>query len=193
MTLERRQFLPTSEVNGQGLDRELTVDTSAQSLRVHTTSNPQGVILAKKSETDSLNSSVTSLGNTLTSSVNNLQQQIDNIDTGSSSVCYYASGIDTYYPVTDVTISPTYPYYAKIEVPLENPLTAEEVANVTANVAFSPIDVLVNQYASFCTVTARQVDEDAYLPVVVIYSKTNSRSFSAWVTLWLNKQVTSAE
>lgn len=191
MTLERRQFLPTSTVNGQGLDRELTVDTSAQTLRVHTTNNPQGVILAKKSETDSLSNSITSLGNTLASSVNNLQQQIDNIDAGSSSFCYYASGVNTYYPVTDSTISPTYPYYAKIEVPLENYLTAEQVANVTANVAFSPIDVLVNQYASFCTITARQVDEGAYLPVVVIYSKTNSRSFSAWVTLWLNNLVTS--
>lgn len=191
MTLERRQFLPTSAVNGQGLDRELTVDTSAQTLRVHTMSNPQGVILAKKSETDSLSSAVTSLGNTLATSVDNLQQQIDTIETGSSSACYYASNVNTYYPVTDATISPTYPYYAKIEVPLENPLTAEEAASVTANVAFSPIDVLVNQYASFCTVTARQVDEDAYLPVVVIYSKTNSRSFSAWVTLWLNQLVTS--
>lgn len=190
MTLERRQFLPTSAVNGQGLDRELTVDTSAQSLRVHTTSSPQGVILAKKSETDSLSSSITSLGNTLASSVDNLQQQIDTIDQGSASFCYYASGVNTYYPVTDSTISPTYPYYAKIEVPLENYLTAEQVSSVTANVAFSPIDVLVNQYASFCTITARQVDEDAYLPVVVIYSKTNSRSFSAWVTLWLNALVT---
>lgn len=193
MTLERRQFLPTSAVNGQGLDRELTVDTSAQSLRVHTTSSPQGIVLAKKSETDSLSNSITSLGNTLASSVNNLQQQIDAIEQGSAGFSYYASNVDTYYPVTDVTISPKYPYYAKIEIPLENPLTASEVSSITASVAFDPLSAMSDRYASFCTTTARQVDEDSYLPIVVVYSKDNTHSFSAYATIWLTNQVVNAE
>lgn len=190
MTIERRQFLPTSAVNGQGLNRELTVDEQAQSLRVHTTATPTGIVLAKKSDLDTVSNNLSNLSDSLASSVNSLQSQIDVINESSQNFCYYADAVSSYTAVTEPVISAKYPYCSAITIPLETPLTASEASSFTASVAFDPVSAMSDRYASFCTVTARQVDEDAYLPVVVIYSKTNSRSFNAWVTLWLNNLVT---
>lgn len=81
MALERRQFIGlTTQESAQfdGLDRELTVDTTNGTLRVHTEDSPHGNRLAKYSELDAVNS-------LMLSELDSVRSQINDVDDALSS------------------------------------------------------------------------------------------------------------
>lgn len=79
MALERRQFigLTTQEAASfDGLDRELTVDTTNGTLRVHTEDSPHGNRLAKYSELDAVNSLMLSEFDSVRSQINEVDDEL---------------------------------------------------------------------------------------------------------------------
>lgn len=81
MALERRQFigLTTQEAaQFDGLDREITVDTTNGTLRVHTEDSPHGNRLAKYSELDSVNSLMLSEFDSVRSQINEVDDTLSN-------------------------------------------------------------------------------------------------------------------
>lgn len=81
MALERRQFigLTTQEAASfDGLDRELTVDTTNGTLRVHTEDSPHGNRLAKYSELDAVNSLMLSEFDSVRGQINDVDDELSN-------------------------------------------------------------------------------------------------------------------
>ena len=81
MALERRQFigLTTQEAaQFEGLDRELTVDTTNGTLRVHTEDSPHGNRLAKYSELDAVNSLMLSEFDSVRGQINEVDDELNN-------------------------------------------------------------------------------------------------------------------
>lgn len=79
MALERRQFigLTTQEAASfDGLDRELTVDTTNGTLRVHTEDSPHGNRLAKYSELDAVNSLMLSEFDSVRGQINDVDDEL---------------------------------------------------------------------------------------------------------------------
>lgn len=81
MALERRQFIGlTTQESAQfdGLDRELTVDTTNGTLRVHTEDSPHGNRLAKYSELDSVNSLMLNEFDSVRGQINEVDDTLSN-------------------------------------------------------------------------------------------------------------------
>ena len=98
MALERRQFIGlTTQESSQfnGLDRELTVDTTNGTLRVHTEDSPHGNRLAKYSELDSVRSQINEVDDTLSNGLATEISARENADASlSSSIGTNTTAID---------------------------------------------------------------------------------------------------
>lgn len=103
MAIERRQFLESSLVGNDGLDREITVDTSNQRIALHSTNNPSGMFMANLDDLTNYatNTALSNLGSTVNSQIAYLQQQIDNLQPSSG------GGLGAVYcaevPINDVS------------------------------------------------------------------------------------------
>ena len=79
MALERRQFIgltPQEASTFDGLDREITVDTTNGTLRVHTEDSPHGNRLAKYSELDAVNSLMLSEFDSVRGQINDVDDEL---------------------------------------------------------------------------------------------------------------------
>ena len=98
MALERRQFIGlTTQESAQfdGLDRELTVDTTNGTLRVHTEDSPHGNRLAKYSELDSVRGQINEVDDALSNSLATETSARENADASlSSSIGTNTTAID---------------------------------------------------------------------------------------------------
>lgn len=98
MALERRQFIGlTTQESAQfdGLDRELTVDTTNGTLRVHTEDSPHGNRLAKYSELESVRGQINEVDDTLSNSLAAETSARENADASlSSSIGTNTTAID---------------------------------------------------------------------------------------------------
>ena len=98
MALERRQFIGlTTQESAQfdGLDRELTVDTTNGTLRVHTKDSPHGNRLAKYSELDAVRGQINDVDDTLSNSLAAETSARENADASlSSSIGTNTTAID---------------------------------------------------------------------------------------------------
>ena len=99
MALERRQFIGlTTQESAQfdGLDRELTVDTTNGTLRVHTKDSPHGNRLAKYSELDSVRGQINEVDDALSNSLAAETSARENADASlSSSIGINTTAIDS--------------------------------------------------------------------------------------------------
>lgn len=99
MALERRQFIGlTTQESAQfdGLDRELTVDTTNGTLRVHTEDSPHGNRLAKYSELDSVRGQINEVDDALSNSLAAETSARENADASlSSSIGTNTTAIDS--------------------------------------------------------------------------------------------------
>ena len=98
MALERRQFIGlTTQESAQfdGLDREITVDTTNGTLRVHTEDSPHGNRLAKYSELDSVRGQINEVDDVLSNSLASETSARENADASlSSSIGVNTTAID---------------------------------------------------------------------------------------------------
>ena len=98
MALERRQFIGlTTQESAQfdGIDRELTVDTTNGTLRVHTKNSPHGNRLAKYSELDSVRGQINDVDDALSNSLAAETSARENADASlSSSIGTNTTAID---------------------------------------------------------------------------------------------------
>lgn len=154
MTLERRQFISSSLIGENGLDRELSVDTSLETLRVHTASNPGGIPLASKGDVNTINNNISSLSDSVAGSVNNLQQQIDSLEQSISGPVSHVGLINnhtttaSWQPTTDPAIASVYPYSANTIYSIVDCDNMYPLIDVT--VKFSPSDLMTGNLAPFC-------------------------------------------
>ena len=149
MAKERRQFIGLTNQQAQsfnGLDREITVSTDDKTLRVHTTEEPHGILLAKKSDVSGLDDRITMLETNAVKGFTQLLGFICNITT------------------TDSDISSLYPYMARVSVSHLTPQNHDTIAYVM----FSPADAVSGNFAPFVTYENIGTGADGY---VTVYSK----------------------
>ena len=149
MAKERRQFIGLTDTQAQsfnGLDREITVSTDSDTLRLHTKEEPHGILLANKTDVSSLDSRIANLESDSVIGITQLFGFICNITT------------------TDPDISSLYPYMARVSI---SHLTAQNHDTI-AYVMFSPADAVSGNFAPFVTYENASTGADGY---VTIYSK----------------------
>lgn len=177
MAKERRQFIGLTDTQAEsfnGLDREITVSTDSDTLRLHTTEEPHGILLAKKTEVINLSSDV----NQLTETVGGLNTRLTTLETsmtnGDVRAFIHNFNFICNEATTDPDISSVYPY--------KDDIAFDEFYNVdgyeiTATVYFSAVDALSGNFAPLV-----KVDADTQL--FTIYSKTEmTETHSAHIVL----------
>lgn len=179
MTIERRQFLPSSLIGNSGLNRELSVDDSLGTLRVHTTAKPDGIPLATKSDTQVLSNNLTTLGNNMSTGMNDLQNQIDRIHIDTNGTSCAVSGFEDWVANTDVATNEQFPYMQTVTLLLDKQLTADQIASLSVYILFNGEDIVAEKYASFCSFTGVLDNVTGlYDLAITVYSRVNTGTLS---------------
>ena len=177
MAKERRQFIGLTDTQAEsfnGLDREITVSTDSDTLRLHTTEEPHGILLAKKSEVTNLSSDVSQL----TETVGGLNTRVTAIETdmtnGDVRAFMHNFNFRCNKATTDSDVASLYPYKDDIAFDEFYDVDGYEIA---ATVYFSAADALSGNFAPLVKV-------DAASQLFTIYSKTEmTETHSAHIVL----------
>ena len=166
MAKERRQFIGLTDTQAEsfnGLDREITVSTDSDTLRLHTTEEPHGILLAKQSDLSSTSETVSQQGEAI-SGLDGRVTTLENNANGDMRGFTHLLGVLCNLPTADSDIASVYPYMARIFTDHLTPQNHDTIAYVM----FSPADAVSGNFAPFVTYESAGYGYEGY---VIVYSK----------------------
>jgi len=147
MAKERRQFIGLTNTQAQsfnGLNREITVSTDSKTLRLHTTEEPHGILLAKQSDLSSTSETVSQQGEAI-SRLNSRVTTLENNSNGDIRGFTHTFNYLCNEPNPDTSTNAVYPYKSTSQWLHATPPNHDTIAYVM----FDTADAASGNFAPF--------------------------------------------